>query len=190
MKQDCYGGYTMFQTRKAVYADAEAIANIHISSWKSTYQDLLNEQDISNITYENRLALWETILKMQKEDQCTYVIYNEEKIVGFVNGGPERTKRFNYDSEIYTIYLLDDFQRLGLGADLLEVFANDMKAKGNSSILVWVLKQNPSSKFYERYKAEPIGIEETSIGEGTYQETAYGWRNIDDLIGLMQKNKS
>lgn len=180
------GGCIMFQTRKAVYTDAEAIANVHINSWKNTYKDLLNEKDITNITYENRLALWETVLKMQKEDQCTYVILNEEKIVGFVNGGPERTKRFNHDSEIYTIYLLDEFQRLGLGADLLRVFAEDMKAKGNKSILVWVLKQNPSSKFYERYKAEPIGEEETTIGEGTYQETAYGWKSIEKLLNLIK----
>ncbi|ASK60897.1 GNAT family N-acetyltransferase [Virgibacillus phasianinus] len=181
----------MFQTRKAVYGDAEAIANIHINSWKSTYRDLINERDISNITFENRLALWETILTINnKEDQCTYVIHNEEKIVGFVNGGPERTKRFNYDSEIYTIYLLDEYQRLGLGAELLQTFAEDMKLKGNSSILVWVLKQNPSSKFYERYQAEPVGEEETTIGEGTYQETAYGWESIEQLLGLIQKNKS
>ncbi|WP_404451639.1 GNAT family N-acetyltransferase [Virgibacillus necropolis] len=180
----------MFHTRKAVYEDAEEIANIHINSWKSTYKNLLNEKDITNITYENRLALWETVLKMQKEDQCTYVIHNEEKLVGFINGGPERTKRFNYDSEIYTIYLLDEFQRLGLGADLLRVFADDMKTKGNRSILVWVLKQNPSSKFYERYKAEPIGEEEITIGEGTYQETAYGWESIDDLLGLIKTIKS
>ncbi|ASN06612.1 GNAT family N-acetyltransferase [Virgibacillus necropolis] len=180
----------MFQTRKAVYDDAEAIANIHITSWKSTYKELLNEKDISNITYENRLALWETILKIQKEDQCTFVIYNEEKIVGFVNGGPERTKRFSHDSEIYTIYLLDEYQRLGLGADLLQVFAEDMKAKGSNSILVWVLKQNPSSKFYVRYQAEPVGVEETTIGEGTYQETAYGWESIDELLCLIKRNRS
>ncbi|MFZ3577337.1 GNAT family N-acetyltransferase [Virgibacillus sp. DJP39] len=181
----------MYYTRKAEYEDAEAIANIHINSWKSTYKELLNEKDISNITYENRLALWQTVLKLQKEDQCTYVVHNEKQIVGFVNGGPERTKRFNFDSEIYTIYLLDEFQRLGLGVKLLQVFAEDMKSKGNTSILVWVLKQNPSSRFYERCLAEPIGVEETTIGEGTYQETAYGWKSIDDLLaGLTNKSRS
>ncbi|WP_430787873.1 N-acetyltransferase family protein [Virgibacillus flavescens] len=180
----------MFRTRKAEYKDAEAIADVHISSWKSTYHDLLDEKDITNITYENRLALWETVLRIQKDEQCTYVIENEEKIVGFINGGPERTKRFNYDTEIYTIYLLDEFQRLGLGADLLNVFAEDMKTKGNNSLLVWVLKQNPTSKFYERYGAKPVGEEETTIGEGTYQETAYGWESLDGLLDVLKKNKS
>lgn len=172
----------MFTVRKASYGDAAAIADIHVSSWKSTYTDLLEERDLSNITYENRRALWETVLRMQKEEQLTFVIHNEEKIVGFISGGPERTKKFNYDSEIYTIYLLDDFQKLGLGTRLLKVFSEGMKNLGYHSLMVWILKQNPSSRFYERYEAKPVGEEVTTIGEGTYQETAYGWKNIDLLL--------
>ncbi len=176
------GGQHMFTIRKAVYGDAAAIADIHVSSWKSTYADLLDEQDISNMTYENRRALWETILRIQKEEQCTLVIHNDDRIVGFVSGGPERTKRFDYDSEIYTIYLLDEFQRKGLGGRLLKAFSEEMQGLGYKSLLVWVLKQNPSSRFYERFQAEPVGEEETTIGEGTYQETAYGWGDIGKLL--------
>lgn len=172
----------MFTIRKAVYEDAAAIANIHVSSWKSTYSELLDEKDISNMTYENRITLWETVLRIQRENQCTFVIQNDEKIAGFVSGGPERTKRFNYDCEIYTIYLLDEFQRMGLGTRLLKAFCEDMRETGFQSVLVWVLKQNPSSRFYERYDAKPIGEEITTIGVGTYQETAYGWENIEELL--------
>lgn len=172
----------MFTVRKACYEDAAAIADIHVSSWKSTYTDLLEEKDLSNITYENRRALWETVLRIQKEEQLTFVVLNEEKMVGFISGGPERTKKFNYDGEIYTIYLLDEFQKLGLGTRLLKVFSEGMKELGCQSILVWILKQNPSSRFYERYQANPVGEEVTTIGEGTYQETAYGWKNIDQLL--------
>lgn len=175
----------MFTIRKAVYEDAEAIANIHVRTWKNTYKDLLDEKDLTNMTYENRKTLWETILRVQKREQCTFVIYNETQIVGFISGGPERTKKFNFDAEIYTIYLLAEYQRMGLGAKLLKAFTKEMKALGNKSILVWILKQNPSSRFYEQYEAKPIGTEEISIGEGTYKETAYGWENITQLLRLL-----
>lgn len=175
----------MFSIRKARLEDAEVIANIHVMSWKSTYVDLLDEKDLSNMTFDNRRTLWETILRMKRKDQCTFVIYNEEHIVGFISGGPERTKRFNYDSEIYTIYLLPDYQRQGLGARLLRVFGEEMKRQGYQSLLVWILKKNPSSRFYERYQAKPVGEVETSIGEGTYQETAYGWEDIDELLAML-----
>jgi len=176
----------MYSIRKAVYEDAETIANIHVSSWKNTYKDLIDEKDISNMTYDNRKILWEAVLKVQNEDRCTFVIHDAEKIVGFISGGPERTKRFEYDAEIYNIYLLPNYQKQGLGAQLLKVFAEEMNLKNHKSILVWILKQNPSSRFYERYQAKPVGTEQTSIGEGTYQETAYGWENIDELLSLLK----
>lgn len=175
----------MFSIRKATFEDAETIASIHVKSWKSTYSELLDEKDMSNITYENRKTLWETILKLEMNGTYTLVIHDEQQIVGFVSGGPERTKRFNYESEIYNIYLLEEFQKKGLGARLLNAFAREMKSTGSNSILVWVITQNPSSRFYERYNAKPVGEEITTIGDGRYQETAYGWGSIDGLLDLL-----
>src|SRR5699024_12203629 len=79
------------------------------------------------MTYENRKTLWETVLRLKKREQCTFVICDDEKIVGFISGGPERTKRFAYDGEIYTIYILDEYQKKSLGAKLLKAFAQEMK---------------------------------------------------------------
>ncbi|HLR66566.1 GNAT family N-acetyltransferase [Virgibacillus alimentarius] len=175
----------MFSVRKAVYTDAETIATIHVNTWKSTYTDLLEERDLTNMTYENRKTLWETVLRLKKREQCTFVICDDEKIVGFISGGPERTKRFAYDGEIYTIYILDEYQKKGLGAKLLKAFAQEMKGMNYHSILVWVLKQNPSSRFYERYLAKSVGEEAITVGEGSYQETAYGWDSIDELLEIL-----
>lgn len=175
----------MFSIRKAVYADAETISEIHVQTWKNTYTDLLEEQDLTNMTFENRKTLWETVLSMKNKKQCTLVIENVDNIVGFISGGPERTDRFDYDSEIYTIYIIDEYQKKGLGAQLLKAFSEEMKALGYRSILVWVLTQNPSSRFYERYLAKTVGNTATTIGEGSYQETAYGWDDIDALLALL-----
>lgn len=175
----------MYIIREATFEDAEAISTIHVNTWKNTYKDLVDEKDLTNMTYENRIILWETVLKMDKEKQCTLVIQDEDKIVGFISGGPERTKRFNYDSEIYNIYILDEYQKEGLGSQLLEAFAKEMKDYGHYSLLVWILKHNPSSRFYERYGATSVGEEAIQIGEGSYEETAYGWNNIDDLLTVL-----
>lgn len=173
----------MFQVRKAVLGDAESVARVHVDSWKATYSELINEEDLTNITFENRKTLWETILKMPGAGQVALVIHNDDgEIVGFVSGGKERTKRFGYDGEIYAIYLLNKYQRQGLGTSLLKAFFAEMKKAGYRSLLVWVLTQNPSSQFYVRYGALPVEEEKTTIGEGTYQETAFGWKSVDEVI--------
>lgn len=174
----------MPKIREALLQDAETIANIHVSSWKSTYKDLIAEQDLSNITLENRIVLWETILKNPVNGQIAFVVENDEgEVVGFVSGGKERTKNYGYEGEIYAIYLLDGYQGKGFGSMLLHAFAVGMKKAGYQSLLVWVLTQNPSSRFYSKFGADPVEAEKVTIGQGTYEETAYGWKDINKLIG-------
>ncbi|WP_082234743.1 GNAT family N-acetyltransferase [Halobacillus massiliensis] len=173
----------MMQVRKAKFEDAEQIANIHIESWKSTYKDLIDEQDLSNITLENRIALWETILKAPVNGQIALVIENEHsELVGFISGGKERTKKYNYDGEIYAVYLLDRYQRKGYGSRLLQRFAEEMHKHEYHSLLVWILTRNPSADFYRKFGAAPVEAEEVTIGQGTYEETAYGWENLSELV--------
>ncbi|MFC7062670.1 GNAT family N-acetyltransferase [Halobacillus seohaensis] len=173
----------MAQVRIAQFEDAEQIANIHIQSWKSTYKDLIDEQDLSNTTLENRVALWEAILRTPINGQIAYVIEsNDGQIIGFVSGGKERTKNYSYDGEIYAIYLLNKHQRMGYGSMLLNTFSKAMKESGYQSLLVWILTHNPSVNFYEVLGAKPVEAEEVTIGQGTYEETAYGWGDINELI--------
>ncbi|MCA0969702.1 GNAT family N-acetyltransferase [Halobacillus litoralis] len=173
----------MPKVREARLEDAEKIAQIHVSSWKSTYQDLLDERDVSNSTVENRIVLWETVLRQRVNGQLAYVVESDEgELVGFVSGGKERTKSYGYDGEIYAIYLLEQYKQQGYGRMLLQAFAEGMKREGYKSLLVWVLTKNPSNRFYTKFGADPIEAEKVTIGEGTYEETAFGWENIDHLL--------
>ncbi|MFD2655100.1 GNAT family N-acetyltransferase [Gracilibacillus thailandensis] len=172
----------MYQIRKARIEDAQAIGEVHVHSWKATYQNLINEQDLSNTTVEHRQIYWETILKLPRQQQPVTVIEEEGEIVGFISGGKERTDRFGYDGEIFAIYLLPSHQRKGLGKRLLKAFSEEMKELGYQSLLIWVLTNNPTHQFYLQFGAEKIEQEQTTIGHGTYQETAYGFVNIDSLL--------
>ncbi|SES97849.1 L-amino acid N-acyltransferase YncA [Salinibacillus kushneri] len=171
----------MFSVRKAVLSDASFIAKVHVDSWRSTYRNLVREEDLAQeASYEHRKVFWETILKKHFHNQILYVAENDDnQVVGFVSGGEERSKKFDYDGEIYAIYLLEEYQGLGIGKTLLNAFMEEAQRLGYQSILVWVLTLNPSSHFYQYLGAQPIEAEEITIGEGTYEETAYGWPNIN-----------
>ncbi|WP_386055666.1 GNAT family N-acetyltransferase [Thalassobacillus hwangdonensis] len=175
----------MGKIRKATYEDAEKIADVHVKSWKSTYKDLIEEKDLSNMTLENRTALWETVLKVPVNGQIVLVLEDENGgIIGFVSGGKERTRHYGFDGEIYAIYLLEEHQRKGYGTDLLRAFTNEMASAGYESLLVWVLTHNPSSQFYASHGAKQVEAEMVTIGEGTYEETAFGWKDIHALTAL------
>jgi len=180
----------MYHIREAKLEDAEAIAFIHVESWKSTYEDLIDQQDIDGISIENRITLWETVLKKAVNGQVVLVATDEsDRIIGFISGGKERTKEYGYDGEIYAIYILDDYHRQGVGTGLLSQFVQHMQQFGYGSLLVWVLTENVNKKFYERYGASPVQAEEITIGKGTYKEIAYGWPDILTLSSTLYKNK-
>lgn len=75
---------------------------------------------------------------------------NENKeVIGFASYGPERTNKYNYGSELYAIYIIEKYQRKGIGRLIIKKVIEYMKNNGISSMMVWVLKYNQSYKFYE-----------------------------------------
>jgi len=63
------------------------------------------------MTYENR----EEKLKAIILEQTVFVSEINSEIIGFSNGGEERTGRYpNYNGEMYAIYILEEYQRKGI----------------------------------------------------------------------------
>jgi hypothetical protein len=60
--------------------------------------------------------------------------------------------------------------------------ASALQSKGFTSMLVWMLEQNPSVSFYERLGAVQIARKIINIGGADLQELAFGWPSLDRLI--------
>ena len=102
-------------------------------------------------------------------------------VVGFVDGGEERTGRLGHDGELYAIYLLQAAQRQGAGTLLAGHFAREMQLKGFTSMVVWVLDLNPLKKFYEALGGRVISRETIERGGEQYFEVAFGWDELNTL---------
>ena len=126
--------------RRAIKDDITSIANGHADSWKTTYKGIFPDEFLENITYEKREKQWEDIFQKEGNHQFRFVAENlNGEIVGFIDGGVERTGTYNCDGELYAIYLLQEYQGMKIGqklfqALLLECINNEMQ-----SLLVWVV---------------------------------------------------
>lgn len=167
--------------RKALPADASGIARVHVDSWRTTYRGIIPDSVLDNLSVEKRENHWKQDLRQGKN--WTFVAENTEgEIVGFACSGPERTQAYGYDGELYAIYLLREYQRQGIGRRLVRSAAQALVANGSRSLLVWVLAENPSRRFYEALGGEKVAEKPVTIGEATLQEIAYGWKNLGVLI--------
>ncbi|KMM36100.1 GNAT family N-acetyltransferase [Guptibacillus hwajinpoensis] len=168
------------EIRKAVTKDSSEIATVHVNSWRTTYQSLIPDDYLASLDVQIREARWR---KSLEEGNTIFVIVNDEnKIVGFANGGKNRNKNYHYDSELYAIYLLEEAQRQGGGKQLIGQIAEHLLEEGFQSMLVWVLNGNPAAHFYEHFLPAHIAEEEVTIGGKTLKETAFGWDDLNLLL--------
>jgi L-amino acid N-acyltransferase YncA len=166
--------------RKAKIEDAGAIAHVQVESWKTTYAGIVSNVFLTSLNKEERMQSWQE--QILADNVSIFVAEDETGIFGFAAGGEVREKLDDYDAELYAIYLLHERQRQGAGRTLCVTLASALQTTGFTSMLVWVLEQNPSVSFYERLGAVQVARKVIDIGGADLQELAFGWPSLDPLI--------
>lgn len=170
--------------RTATVADAPSIAKVHVESWRSTYRGIVPNEFLDSLSYVQRERLWRDILSEPVPDTFVFVAEDESgTIVGFVSGGRERSGDTTYTGELYAIYLLEAYQRQGIGRQLTIALVRRLIEAGVSSLLLWVLAENPSRRFYEALGGQPVYEKTVTIGGAPLIEVGYGWREAGVITG-------
>lgn len=168
--------------RPARVEDASGIARVHIDSWRTTYKGLVPDDYLASLSYERNAQNRARTLSDPETKTRTYVAQNESgRIVGFINGGPERENDPIYKGELYAIYTFKEVQGRGLGRRLTQALAEGLLHDGMYSMLVWVLADNPARRFYEALGGQELRTKPIEIGGVTLEEVAYGWQDISEL---------
>ncbi|WP_108671707.1 GNAT family N-acetyltransferase [Peribacillus acanthi] len=166
--------------RIASLDDIKGIAKVHVDSWKTTYKELIPDFALENLTYEAREELWKSVLSQENSKVKTFVAELDGEVIGFSSGGPERTKRYGYSGEIYTLYLLQEHQKKGIGKNLMRTLVSSLQEDGLNSIMVWVIEENPSRAFYDSFSPEKVDVE--LIEEWNANEIALGWKDAGTIL--------
>lgn len=166
--------------REAKVSDAAGIAFVHVESWKTTYQNILPKEFLTNLSYKSREQFWETSIPKGN----VFVAENDEgKIVGFASGGNERSGSYEgYKGELTSIYILKEYQGIGIGKQLMKSIIKGIEKLGINTMLVLVLEDNNSKLFYEALGGKKIDEIEVEIAGKLLNELVYGWDNINDIF--------
>ena len=171
------------RVRAADPADAGPIARVQVDSWRTTYAGIAPDDYLANLSYRDRESTWTDILSAGRPCESNFVAETDGgEIVGFAGGGPEREGNPAYLGEIYAVYLLEDYQRAGVGRRLVSAVAGQLLVDGFRSMLVWVLEENrPACRFYEALGGTRVGRKTTTIGGADLAEISYGWSDVGAL---------
>jgi GNAT superfamily N-acetyltransferase len=157
---------------------------VHVDTWRSTYQGIVPQAFLDSLDLDARAKQWEEWLS--REDVHVFVAEDAGAICGFISGGilhdGAHVAALNYDSEIYTLYVLAAAQGRGAGRELMRGLAHCLLQDGLSRPVVWALEKNPWCGFYERLGGRRVAQKMIDIGGVQLSDVAYGWDEIAPLL--------
>jgi GNAT superfamily N-acetyltransferase len=160
-----------FSIRDATAADIPALARLHVITWNATYAPLL----LKGPSYEVRKQQWlDTFSKNDGNWFCLVVERPDGELVGFAKGN--KCDHPEFTGELNKIYVLREYQRLGLGRRLLGSVANRFLSQGINSMWLFGDARNPSWRVWTA-----LGAEKTDDDPGNGN---YGWRDLRKLRAL------
>ena len=166
--------------RRALPSDAPGIARVHVESSHSTYVGIVPDDYLASLGRIERERIWRGLI--EDGSQVTYVgERGNDGIVGFANGGPARMDDMTYAGELYAIYLLEQFQKQGIGHRLVRELCAWLLSQGLTSMYVWVLEENPSRRFYESLGGIEFTRQTMTLCGLDVVEVAYGWDDVSSL---------
>jgi ribosomal protein S18 acetylase RimI-like enzyme len=142
---------TVATIRRAAPADARAIAEVHVASWRWAYAGDLPQEVLDALSVDDRERMWREVIA-----EPTVVVEAAERygrVVGFVSTGSTRDDDgLGRTGELFAIYLDPSVAGTGVGESLLDHAERDLRDAGFERATLWVLASNDRARrFYERH---------------------------------------
>lgn len=163
--------------RPATPADLDAIAALHVASWRASYRGILPEAFLDGPVEEDRASHWFELLAETGGDRVTLVAEGDDGLDGLVT--VVRSSEDGFDAYIEHIHVRPDRKGTGLGRRLLKEAVDRLVAMGCRSAYLLVFDDNAEAiAFYERLggTTESFGLEDMA---GTaIPRSRVSWRDL------------
>ena len=157
---------TSVRVRRATPADATAIAEIHVASFKAAHRGLV---PLDQLTVERREVIWRDLLGAPPNEGFMLAAERVQQVIGFchvatpsrdVDSGP-------VTAELTSIYVSPQQWRSRAGTALLGAAVDDLVAGGWRELTLWVLAANERAcDFYVSLGFTADGAEKTHRPSG------------------------
>ena len=159
-----------FTLRDATENDITELGKLHAITWAQTYNGKPN--------IKLRQYQWDKAFKEENNGRwfCILVVDKNNKLVGFAKGIINKNEKSSEQhGDLNKIYLLSDYQRLGLGKKLFAYVVDRFLSKGVNDMTLFGVPQNPSCAFHEAMGGERLYSE-----KGTF-DGCFIWRDLKKL---------
>jgi GNAT superfamily N-acetyltransferase len=169
--------------RKAKIEDSASLARIQVDSYWTSFAGILPQSYLDGFTYVEQEQDWRDWFSSGSRDILYVAETGKGEVAGYALGRHGPTAVADYDSELVALHIRRGHHRQGIGRRLVAAAAGWLGQQGCTSLMLWVLADNPATGFYGRLGGELLGSRIITLGRGdiTAVEVAYGWPCIESL---------
>ncbi|GJD33277.1 GNAT family N-acetyltransferase [Methylobacterium aerolatum] len=133
--------------RRARDGDVGGLSRVFDEAWRDAYRGIIPGVALERLISQRGRPWWRAALSRGRP---VAVVETGETVVGYASYGRARSRALGADGEIDELYLLPEFQGVGLGRRLFRAVRNDLADYGLGRLGVWTLEDNVrASAFYE-----------------------------------------
>lgn len=156
------------EIRQATKDDAKEIVRINIKSWKDTYKNIFPDEFLSSLDSKYEDTVDKCINKINEYIVATI----DNKVVGFARFGKNK-KGYSEDySEIYALYVDNEFRNNNIGKKLLEYVFNILKSNYKYCLISTII-ENRANSFYQKNGGTKIDESDFELLDNQYKENVY-----------------
>jgi len=165
--------------RKGNENDARGVVEVNTYTWLTTYKRIIPDKVLESRveTMDERIP---KVANLIREKDNLYIAVDNDKVVGIMTYGASRNNEYSECGEIYSIYVLDEYQGLGIGKKLFMAGMKELINNGFSSMILNVLDGNKAINFYEKFGGVKVG---------TIQDDFGGTKLIEDIMYFDNLNR-
>jgi len=164
--------------RKATTADTAAVAEVLVSSWKESFVGVVADSFLDGLTVEAQSERLRTRLSGTDNSYRMFVAeLSGGRVAGFADTGRPRDD-VAYDAELYSIFLLHEFQGKGIGGRLFDMVKQFLLERGKTSMYLRALEQSPYRPFYDKLGGRVISKIRLKLDNIEVDAVLYGWESL------------
>ena len=128
--------------RYSTQDDAAGIAHVHQCAWRSAYAGLIPHKALNQMLARRNSDWWRKVIERSGSVMVAEV---GGTLVGYATFGRNRAKQLDHAGEIYELYILPEYQGMGLGTRLFEAARHALKRHDMADCVVWALEDNANA---------------------------------------------
>ena len=134
--------------RPARPEDAERVARVQLSTWRTAYADLLPAEAL-DVPEVQAAALWLGAVESPPSAQHRLLVAMErDELVGFAASGPSTDEDVEGAVELMTLLVEPRWGRRGHGSRLVAASVDHWRGEGFATAVAWAWERDPATRSF------------------------------------------